>query len=298
MQGLRREWCNHRSGLQCPKPARREGTPTSRVRCAFTGIAAVLFLGALLLPRLEAVVDGAHCATDVEHPTPVLIELFTSEGCSLCPPADALLERLDRSQPINGAELIVLSEHVDYFNDIGWKDPFSSHEYSERQGAYASQFGLRSVYTPQMVIDGRFEVAGSDEKRAIQAIENATKAEKIPVSLSSIHFEGEKIIVSHLAIGPSPFSIPQRSANILLAVADESDQSNVSRGENAGRTLKHVAVLRDLVRVGALDQSGTFSQDVTVNFNHGHKDDLRIVVIVQESRMGRVLGVGSARLSN
>ena len=148
-----------------------------------------------------------------------------------------------------------------------------------------------------MVIDGRFKVAGSDEKRAIQAIENATKAEKIPVSLSSIHFEGEKIIVSHLAIGPSPFSIPQRSANILLAVADESDQSNVSRGENAGRTLEHVAVLRDLVRVGALDQSGTFSQDVTVNFNHGHKGDLRIVAIVQESRMGRVLGVGWARLS-
>jgi hypothetical protein len=227
----------------------------------------------------------------------VLVELFTSEGCSDCPPADALLERLDRSQPVSGADLIVLSEHVDYWNDIGWKDPFSSHEYSERQGAYAGNFGLNSVYTPQMVVDGHIQFVGSDERGALQAIENATKAEKMPVSLSAIHFEDEKIVL-HLETGPSPSSIPEPFANVLLAIADESDQSNVSRGENAGRTLKHVAVLRDLVRVGALDRSGTFSQDVAVNFNHGNKGNFRIVAIVQEPTAGRVLGVGSARLSN
>jgi hypothetical protein len=269
----------------------------SRVRLAFTGIVTVLFLVALLLPRLEAMVGGTHRASDFEHRTPVLIELFTSEGCSDCPPADALLEKLDRSQPVSGADLIVLSEHVDYWDDIGWKDPFSSREYSERQGTYAGQFGLGSVYTPQMVVDGRIQLVGSDERGAIQAIENATKAEKIPVSLSSIHFEGEKIVL-HLEAGPSPSSIPERFANVLLAIADESDQSNVSRGENAGRTLKHVAVLRDLVRLGALDRSGKFSQDVAVNFNHGNKGNLRIVAIVQEPTAGRVLGVGSARLSN
>jgi hypothetical protein len=267
------------------------------VRSVFTGIATVVLLGTLWLSRVNAAGGPPHSANDSTQRTPVLVELFTSEGCSDCPPADALLERLDRSQPVSGVDLIVLSEHVDYWNDIGWKDPYSSREYSERQGAYAGQFGLGSVYTPQMVVDGRIQLVGSDERGAIQAIENATKAEKIPVSLSSIHFEGEKILL-HIETGPSPSSIPGRFANVLLAIADESDQSNVSRGENAGRTLKHVAVLRDLLRVGALDRSGKFSEDVTVNFNHGNRGNLRIVAIVQEPTAGRVLGVGSARLSN
>ena len=268
-----------------------------RVRFVFTGIATILLLGTLWLSRVKAAGGPPHSANDSTQGIPVLVELFTSEGCSDCPPADALLERLDRSQPVSGVDLIVLSEHVDYWNDIGWKDPFSSHQYSERQGAYAGSFGLNSVYTPQMVVDGRIQLVGSDERGAIQAIENATKAEKIAVSLSSIHFEGEKILL-HIETGPSPSSIPERFANVLLAIADESDQSNVSRGENAGRTLRHVAVLRDLVRVGALDRSGKFSEDVTVNFNHGNRGNLRIVTIVQEPTAGRVLGVGSARLSN
>jgi hypothetical protein len=268
-----------------------------RIRLVLTGMASVAVLAVLFLPHLDAVGGEKHPAIDTAQRTPVLLELFTSEGCSDCPPADALLEKLDRSQPVSGAEVIVLSEHVDYWNDIGWKDPFSSHEYSERQGAYAGSFGLNNVYTPQMVVDGRIQLVGSDETGAIQAIENATKAEKIPVSLSSIHFEGEKIAL-HLETGPSPSSIAERFANVLLAIADESDQSSVTRGENAGRTLKHIAVLRDLVRVGALDRSRNFSQDIAISFNHGNKGNLRIVAIVQEPTAGRVLGVGSARLSN
>jgi hypothetical protein len=276
----------------------RGGVGMSRVRHVFIGMVSVAVLGAWMLPRLEAVGGGMHPANDSSQRTPVLVELFTSEGCSDCPPADALLERLDRSQPVSGAEIIVLSEHVDYWNDIGWRDPYSSHEYSERQGAYAGRFGLGSVYTPQMVIDGRFELVGSDERRAIQAIESATKSEKIPVSVSLIRLEASGMVSLHVSAGQLPPSIPARSAVVLLSAADESDESHVSRGENAGRTLKHIAVLRSLTRVGMVGPSDEFSRDVSVKVNHGNGGQLRVVAIVQESTTGQVFGAGSARLSN
>src|SRR5467141_5327142 len=117
----------------------------TRSRFPTIALVATSLLVALTVRHSQAVSAKAYPPGDGTPRTPVLIELFTSEGCSDCPPADALLERLDRSQPVSGAELIVLSEHVDYWNDIGWRDPYSSHEYSERQRAYAAQFGLRSI---------------------------------------------------------------------------------------------------------------------------------------------------------
>src|SRR5215467_15396569 len=181
---------------------------------------------------------SAKLGADDTSCTPVLVELFTSEGCSSCPPADALLQKLERFQPISGAELVVLSEHVDYWNDIGWKDPYSSHEYSERQSAYAAQFGNGSIYTPQMVVDGRFEFVGSDEHRASQAIEEAAKAPKAPVHIS-LGSSDDKTTVVHIQVGPLPSAARNQSAGVFLGLADNSDESQVSRGENAGRMLQH-----------------------------------------------------------
>src|ERR1700752_5433890 len=196
-----------------------KGSVMLRVRLEFIGMVSVVLLGALLLPRLKAVGGGTRPANDTAQRTPVLVELFTSEGCSDCPAADALLERLDRSQPVRGVELIVLSEHVDYWNDIGWRDPYSLHEYSQRQGAYAGHFGIGSVYTPQMVVDGHFEFVGSDERGAIEAIEGAAKTEKIPVSISSVHLEAGNAVSLHVEAGRLPSSSAVRSADVLIATA-------------------------------------------------------------------------------
>ena len=268
------------------------------LRLSIGGLVAISLLTTILAFRyLHAASIPAGASRDDRTSSPVLVELFTSEGCSSCPPADALLERLDRSQQVSGADLIVLSEHVDYWNDIGWKDPYSSHEYSERQSAYAAQFGLRSIYTPQMIVDGHFEFVGSDERRAKEVIANATKVMKTPVSVAS-SLRDEKTAVLHIETGPLASSSTAESAGIFLAIADDSDESHVSRGENAGRTLMHVAVLRSLVRIGAVDKSAGFTRDMKLDLSEKNPRNLRVAVIVQEADAGRVWGADSARLSN
>jgi hypothetical protein len=255
------------------------------------------FLALVPLRYLRTASANPRPIGDATPRTTVLVELFTSEGCSDCPPADALLEKLDRSQPIRNAQLVVLSEHVDYWNDIGWKDPYSSHEFSMRQGDYADRFRLDSAYTPQMVVDGDAQFVGSDERRAILAIEGAAKVEKVPVALSSVHLEGTTL-VARVETGVLSSLTSSKSANVLLALADDSDQTNVRRGENAGRILTHVAVVRTLTQVGTIDPGGAFSRDVKVSSENANPRNLRVVAIVQEMAAGRILGVGSARLSN
>jgi hypothetical protein len=252
----------------------------------------------LLLRYLSPASAKAKPASDGTPRTPVLVELFTSEGCSSCPPADAFLEKLDRFQPVGGAELVVLSEHVDYWNDIGWKDPYSSHEFSIRQGDYAHRFHLDGPYTPQMVVDGDMELVGSDEWRAIRVIKNVSKTAKLPVVLSSIHREGDNKLAVHVEVGPSISPGRAAPAQVLIALADNSDQSSVRGGENSGRILKHVAVVRGLTLVGTIDSAAMFSKDVKVNAEKVDQRNMRIIAIVQETGVGRVLGVGSARVSN
>ena len=230
--------------------------------------------------------------------SPVLIELFTSEGCSSCPPADVLLAQLDRFQPVPSADLIVLSEHVDYWDDIGWKDPYSSRQFSLRQADYAHRFRLGEPYTPQMIVDGSTQLVGSDERQAVQAIQNAAKIDKFRMRLSAPHLERNNSLTVHVEVGRTPAAATHTSGQVWIGLADDMDQSNVRRGENAGLTLKHVAVVRTLAQVGTVEDNSTFSKDLTVSTGNANLQNLRVVAILQESATGKVLGVGSTRFSN
>jgi hypothetical protein len=174
---------------------------------------------------------------------PVLAELFTSEGCSSCPPADQLLQTFDRLQPVDGARIIVLSEHVDYWDRQGWRDPFSQPLFTSRQQQYASVLSSE-VYTPQLVIDGREQVLGNDRAAAQKAIARAAAKPKTPITVSAVRDGDTAVVTVH-------FDAPLDGRNELwIAIADESAHSNVTRGENSGRALTHIAVVRKLQSAG------------------------------------------------
>ena len=200
---------------------------------------------------------------------PILVELFTSEGCSSCPPADRLLESLD---PL----AIVLSEHVDYWDRLGWRDPYSEHANTLRQEAYARGFGIEGPYTPQMVIDGVTEFVGNDARRTTVEIARARSREKTGVHLSRTA-AGVRVQIDPAA----------KPADVWLALADNSGTSQVAAGENHGRTLHHVAILRSLRKIGAVKKDAGFARNIDVPPGTG-----RVIVFVQDGGLGRVYGVG------
>ena len=218
--------------------------------------------------------------------TPVLVELFTSEGCSSCPPADSLLMRLGRTQPVHGADVIIMEEHVDYWDRLGWKDPFSSEAVTARQGEYAGAFGGEQVYTPQMVVDGHAEFVGSSENDALRAIRAASASPKPSVALSWTP-DGRLSI----SVPPLPNAASGDAAQVYLAVTENTLHSDVKRGENSGRALKHDGVARQLSLVGKIEPGAPgFSSTISVRTEHDwNRTNLRAVVFVQEKRSRLVL---------
>jgi hypothetical protein len=205
---------------------------------------------------------------------PVLVELFTSEGCSSCPPADALLQALRQSQPVPGATVVAMSEHVDYWNHLGWRDPFSSGAMSARQEAYAKRLGGNGPYTPQMVVDGEAEFVGSDSMQARRAI--ALAAESPKLELKAEMTSPKKLHV---------FAPPGKSSGgVYLAVVYDPAVSAVSRGENSGRQLTHVSVVKSLRKIGEMSRNKPLDLEVDAPGE-------RLVIFVQERGQGRVLGV-------
>jgi hypothetical protein len=249
-------------------------------------------LSALLLVAVSASLFLA--ASDTSRgpaPSPVLVELFTSEGCSSCPPADALLQQLDRTQPIGGAQLIVLSEHVDYWNHIGWTDPYSSRFFSDRQSAYSNRFGLSSVYTPQMVVDGNTEFVGNDSRQASQAVAKALALPKVAIRISGISLDASKTLQAHIDTDALPQTLKVQNADIYLVMALNHAESQVLRGENSGRRLTHVGVVQSLTKIGSLEAGKTFSQDVHVKLDSKTDlSNLRVIAFVQQPGQRQVLG--------
>jgi len=192
----------------------------------------------------------------------------------------------------------VLSEHVDYWNHIGWKDPYSASFYSQRQSAYAKRFGLDSVYTPQMVVDGTSEFVGSNSSQADKAFRKALGVPKIAIHLSSISAETPNTLRAHIETGTLEASFGPREADVYVAIALNQAESQVSAGENAGHRLAHVSVVRSLRKIGALKQGQFLAQDVQLKLDPGSDSrNLRLIAFVQEPRQGRVLGAASKLVS-
>jgi hypothetical protein len=252
-----------------------------------------------LVAALLVVTAGACLQGSTENNgarVPVLLELFTSEGCSSCPPADRLLETLDRTQPVGGAEVIVLSEHVDYWDSLGWKDPFSSPQYSARQYGYASKFHLSSVYTPQLVVDGRVQFVGSDGHEAVSAIEKERREQKIPIGISHAVRNGNQVTVQIELPAPQA-QINTRTAVLYVALADNMTESHVAHGENAGRALAHVGVVRTLTQVGTVRFESPLTKEVTLPARAGvGSNGLRLVAFLQDPDSGHILGAASQKL--
>jgi hypothetical protein len=221
---------------------------------------------------------------------PVLIELFTSEGCSSCPPVDVLLKKLDAAQPIPGAQLIVLSEHVTYWDHDGWKDPNSLAALTERQNSYENALGEKTPYTPQLIVDGAYQVHAGDPKQLEQTLQKAAATPKVPVRIGDVTVDAGNPTLLRTRIETGSNSEKQ-NADVYVAVALDHVESQVLRGENGGRHLVHVAVVQEFTRVGKVSRAKSFAQDVQLKLKPGtDPKNVRLVVLIQESGPGKILG--------
>ena len=241
-------------------------------------IAAVVAPDAILPSR--AIADADFSASSPG--APIVVELFTSQGCSSCPPADEFLGELAEHPGV-----IALSMHIDYWDYIGWKDPYADPKLTARQRDYARRLGLRYVYTPQMVVDGRYDVAGLRRNNVLGTIEKAARERKT----IAVKFEREngKIVI------PAGHA-PSEGASVWLAVFDREHETAVARGENGGRTLKNYNVVRRMTRIGVWN-----GEAMEIDFDMaGAAADGRdgCAVIVQQGAAGPVLGAALLSLEN
>lgn len=233
--------------------------------------------------------------------TPVIVELFTSEGCSSCPPADSLLSKLETAQPVADAEVIALEEHVDYWNHDGWTDSYSSSDWTLRQQEYVARFKGNTPYTPQMIVDGQHQFVGNSARDALNAIQDAAHQAKAQISITpQTPANGDAARIEVRVANPAGIAA-QEPADVWLAVTEEGLGTDVKAGENAGKNVQHAAIVRLLHKIGAAPGNGSapFITNQQVKFkSNWKKENLHIVVFVQERKSLHIVGAASAHVAS
>lgn len=232
-------------------------------------------------------------------PRVVVVELFTSEGCSSCPPADALLKELSEQQKMDDVQIVALEEHVDYWNHLGWRDPYSAAEFSERQNDYSRVFGTDGVYTPQMIVDGQREFVGSRSMAAREAIQKAAGQPKAEVVL---------LASANATPGKPMFEVQIKSLNgispngateLWFAVTEKGLQTDVKAGENSGETLKRAAVVRSLRKIDTIREPAGYSRQFQTAIEPGwKKENLAVVVFLTEKSSRKIIGAAAMPLNS
>lgn len=216
---------------------------------------------------------------------PLVVELFTSEGCSSCPPADALLAQLEKQGTFNGRPIIVLGEHVTYWNGLGWHDRFSSEAFTERQQEYARRLGVAEIYTPEMIVNGRTEFVGNDPDALQKAFATADDSPTDPVTLDVSHDN-----VAHVSVTDAP-----QDSHVFLAITETNLTTSVRAGENKNRELHHAGVVRELRDLGKAN--GSFSSNVPLKLDPSwNRANIRVIAFTQHGNAGPIDGAASTPL--
>jgi hypothetical protein len=228
----------------------------------------------------------------------VVAELFTSEGCSSCPPADALLSSLVE-QRMNGVTVLGLSEHVDYWNRLGWRDPFSSDAFTSRQSEYQVKVFGGEIYTPQLVVDGYLQAVGSDARAVERAIAKAAQVAKAAVRVTTAPADAATNVRIQIDVNVPPPVILHQPADVILAMTEDRLVSQVARGENRGRRLMHSAVVRVLTRVGVLSpDTQRWSRTTSAAVRPDWKlENLKLIAFLQEQATRRIVGAGFSHIT-
>ncbi len=244
----------------------------------------VFSIGFFAVGQANAQTDEAKNSANAPKKSFVLLELYTSEGCPTCPPADANLARLEREQPIADTEIVTLALHVDYWNSLKWKDEYSSPIFSRRQQIYTQAFKTYSNYTPQMIVDGRTEFVGNNLAKARKTIGEAAKIQKATIEITA---SADKFKVKVTDV-PA-----HQIATIFLAVTEDNLVSNRKYGAAADKRAAHVSVVRELKSLGLLaaEQSNLEIETVLQIHPDWTRENLKLVVFVQENASRKILGV-------